>query len=61
MEIKQDKDMYGMIPISSQVEKYRGIIEKNVIRYGKCSTVIIGKLTGNDNAFLIQNAFPVIA
>ncbi|WP_235417745.1 type III toxin-antitoxin system CptIN family toxin [Faecalicatena contorta] len=29
-------------------------------RYGKCNTIIIGKFAGKDNAFLIQNAFPII-
>lgn len=49
-----------MIPISSQVDKYKVIMEKKVKRYGKCNTIVIGKFAGRDNAFLIQNAFPVI-
>ncbi len=49
-----------MISISSQVEKYRTIVEKKIKRYGKCNTIIIGKFAGKDNAFLIQNAFPII-
>lgn len=53
------KDLYWMIPISSQVEKYKIIIEKKIKRYGKCNTIIIGKFAGKDNAFLIQNAFPI--
>lgn len=56
----KNQELYWMIPISSQVEKYKGIIEKKVKRYGKCNTIIIGKFAGRDNAFLIQNAFPVI-
>lgn len=50
-----------MIPISSQVEKYKTIIEKKKRKYGKCNTIIIGKFAGKDNAFLIQNAFPILA
>lgn len=50
-----------MIPISSQVEKYKIIIEKKKQRYGKCNTIIIGRFAGKDNAFLIQNAFPILA
>ena len=49
-----------MIPISSQTEKYREIIEKKRKRYGKCNTIVIGLFGGKENAFLIQNAFPVI-
>lgn len=56
---KNDK-LYWMIPISSQVEKYKSIIEKKIRRYGKCNTIIIGKFAGKENAFLIQNAFPII-
>ena len=37
------------------------IIEKKKQRYGKCNTIIIGKFAGKDNAFLIQNAFPILA
>ena len=56
----KNKELYWMNPISSKIEKYRGIIEKKIRRYGKCNTIIIGKFAGKDNAFLIQNAFPII-
>ena len=46
--------------ISSQVEKYKEIMEKKKKRYGKCNTIVIGKFAGKENAFLIQNAFPII-
>lgn len=58
---KKNPVLYWMIPISSQVEKYKVIIEKKKRKYGKCNTIIIGKFAGKENAFLIQNAFPVIA
>ena len=29
-------------------------------RYGKCNTIVIGIFAGKENAFLIQNTFPVI-
>ena len=58
---KKNQELYWMIPISSQVEKYKAIIEKKKRKYGKCNTIIIGKFAGKENAFLIQNAFPVIA
>lgn len=50
-----------MIPISSQVEKYKKIVESKNRKYGKCNTIIIGKFAGKENAFLIQNTFPIIA
>ena len=56
----KNEDLYWMIPISSQVEKYKIIMDKKIKRYGKCNTIVIGKFAGRDNAFLIQNAFPII-
>jgi hypothetical protein len=59
----QDQDnpqIYWMIPISSQVSKYKGIIEKKKQKHGRCNTIVIGMFGGNENAFLIQNTFPII-
>ena len=57
---KKNPELYWMIPISSQADKYKGIIEKKKKKYGKCNTIVIGLFAGKENAFLIQNAFPVI-
>lgn len=57
---KKNLDLYWMIPISSQVEKYKRIVEKKKKKFGKCNTIVIGKFAGKENAFLIQNAFPII-
>lgn len=57
---KKNPKIYWMIPISSQADKYKGIIEKKKKRYDKCNTIVIGLFAGKENAFLIQNAFPVI-
>lgn len=57
---KKNLELYWMIPISSQAEKYKGIIENKKKRYGKCNTIAIGLFAGKENAFLIQNAFPFI-
>lgn len=57
---KKNVEIYWMIPISSQAEKYKKIIEKKKKRYGKCNTIVIGLFAGKENAFLIQNAFPII-
>ena len=58
---KKNQALYWMIPISSQVDKYKSIIEKKKRKHGKCNTIVIGKFAGKENAFLIQNTFPVIA
>lgn len=57
---KKNAKIYWMIPISSQVEKYEMILENKKKKYGKCNTIVIGKFAGKKNAFLIQNAFPII-
>ena len=57
---KKNLDLYWMIPISSQVDKYKSVVEKKIKKYGKCNTIVIGKFAGKENAFLIQNAFPII-
>lgn len=57
---QKNEKLYWMIPISSQVKKYKRIIDNKIKRYGKCNTIIIGKFAGKDNVFLIQNSFPII-
>lgn len=57
---KKSPDLYWMIPISSQAEKYKRINERKEKKYGKCNTIVIGRFAGKENAFLIQNAFPII-
>ncbi len=56
-----NKDVYWMIPISSQYIKYQKIHDDKVKRLGRCDTIVLGKFGGKQSSFLIQNAFPVIA
>lgn len=49
-----------MVPISSKVEKYKGIYEKKVKKLGKCDTIVFAYVRGQERAFLIQNMCPVI-
>ncbi len=52
--------IFWAIPQSSQVQKYQRILQQKIAKYGKCDTIIIGQFGGRDNAFLIQNMFPII-
>lgn len=52
--------IYWAIPQSSKVYKFRTIIQQKIDKYGKCNTIVIGSFAGTDNAFLIQNMFPII-
>ena len=49
-----------VIPMSSQIEKFRTIVEKDTVRYGKCVKIYIGEYANKQNAFLFQNMFPIL-
>ena len=55
-----NKDIYWMIPLSSKVEKYKKIIKSKVDSNKRCDGLYVCKLpNGKENAFLIQDIFPV--
>ena len=56
----QTKGIYWAVPQSTKAAKYQSIIQKKITKYGRCNTIVIGSFGGQDNAFLIQNMFPVI-
>ena len=58
MRDKKDKDILWMIPISSKIAKYKSVIESKTKRWGRCDTIVIGKVLGNERAFLLQNMCP---
>lgn len=52
-------DIYWLIPISSQVSKFRIIYNKKISSGKTCDTIVFGYVLGKEKAFLIQNIFPV--
>ena len=56
----KDNDILQFIPLSSKVSKYKKIINNKIKKYGKCNTILIRKVLGNDTAILLQNAFPTL-
>ena len=52
--------LYWMIPISSQLRKFKPIAAKKSARFGFCDTIVFGDVLGHEKAFLIQNMFPII-
>lgn len=52
-------DIYWLVPASSRYDKYKGIYDKKVQRYGHCKTIVLGELLGKPAAFLIQNMCPI--
>jgi len=52
--------LFWAVPQSSRIAKYRAIMQQKIAKHGKCNTIVIGNFGGRDNAFLIQNMFPII-
>lgn len=51
---------FWMIPLSARVEKYRKIVQKKTETGKPCDIIHIVKLdSGRENAFLIQDMFPL--
>lgn len=51
--------LYWMIPISSQVSKFKKYYNKKVSKYKNCDTLAFGYVLGHEKAFLIQNMCPI--
>ena len=52
-------NLYWMIPFSSQIDKFQKIYDTKINKYGKCDTILFGKVLGHEKVFLIQNMCPV--
>lgn len=51
---------FWMIPISSQVSKYKSLYDEKMLRYGgNFDGIRFGYVNGEERAFLIQNMCPV--
>lgn len=50
--------LFWMIPISSQIGKFRQIQQDKLRKYGHCDTIDFGRVLGHEKAFLIQNMCP---
>lgn len=51
--------LFWMIPISSQLGKFKRIYQNKVNKRGSCDTIDFGHVLGHEKAFLIQNMCPV--
>ena len=51
--------LYWLVPISSQVDKYRGIIQKRSALNKPTDGIRIEKVHEKDRAFLFQDMFPI--
>lgn len=56
---RQHSNIFWAVPQSSRCQKFRALMNTKIRKYGRCDTIVIGRFGGRDNAFLIQNMFPV--
>ena len=56
----KDNDILWFIPLSSKVEKYRKVINRKMNKYGRCDTILIREILGEDSVILLQNTFPTL-
>jgi hypothetical protein len=58
--LKDEKTaLLWVVPMSTKIEKYQAILEKQMRRYGRCLTIVIGEFDERKAAFLLQNMFPI--
>jgi len=53
-------NLLWVIPMSSKIDKYQLIIDKEMDRYGRCIKVLIARYGSGQSAFLLQNMFPIL-
>lgn len=54
----KNHDIYWIVPISSQYDKFKRIEQNKITKYGRCNTIRFGTVLGRNTAFLIQNMCP---
>ena len=55
----QNENIFWMIPISSQIDKYNDILQEKLRRYRNYDGLEFGYVQGRRAAFLLQNICPV--
>ncbi len=55
----KNNDIYWMIPVSSQIEKYKEILSNKLEKYKVYDGLEFGFLQGREAVFLLQNICPV--
>jgi hypothetical protein len=50
-----------VVPMSTRIDKYNVVIEKDAQRYGSCLKILIARYGDGRSAFLFQNMFPILS
>jgi len=54
-----DSDLYCVIPLSKQVEKYERIIAEKIQKFKSCDILHVLHIANRKNVLLIQDMFPI--
>jgi len=55
-----ESSLLWMVPMSARFDKYKEIHDKQVQKYGRCLTIVLGEFGERPAAFLLQNMFPIV-
>jgi len=50
-------DIFWMVPVSSQYQKFSALYQKMSAKYGRCTKIVLGKCGGKDAAFFDTKCF----
>jgi hypothetical protein len=56
----ENTGLLWVIPMSTRLDKYNAIIEKDTDRYGSCLKILVARYGDKQSAFLLQNMFPIL-
>ena len=55
----EETSLLWMVPMSAKYDKYKALHDKQVSKYGRCLTIVLGEFRDRSAAFLLQNIFPI--
>ena len=59
--LKDEKTgLLWVIPMSTRIDKFSAIIEKDTARYGSCQKILIARYGDGESVFLLQSMFPIL-
>lgn len=59
IEDRKHPGLLWVVPMSTKIEKFESIRNKQIDKYGHCLSIVIGEYDGRQAAFLLQNMFPI--
>jgi hypothetical protein len=57
----ESTQLLWVVPMSSRIEKYQSIYDKQIEKYGKCNTIVIGEFGGKNRPFYYKTCFQLLS